>query len=182
MAIIVKLRQKAISGDRHSLYLDFYPPIPDPKTGNPTRRQFLKLYVYDKPKTASDKLHNKETMLLAGQIRQKRDNEVNKPEIYTDFEKEILRIKELGNHSFTAYFKQLADKRKSSNYDNWISAYKYLMAFTKGNLKFADVNIKGSLKSGFIAGDSPAVCFQDAPLYGLTQNLIHEQYFQKDLI
>ena len=142
MAIIVKLRQKTISGDRHSLYLDFYPAIPDPKSGNLTRRQFLKLYLYDKPKSASDKLHNKDTLLLAGQIRQKRDNQVNKPEVYTDFEKEILRIKDLGNHSFTEYFKQLADKRKSSNHDNWISAYKYLFAFTRGNLKFAAVNEK----------------------------------------
>lgn len=142
MAIIVKLRQKAISGERHSLYLDFYPPITDPKTGNPTRRQFLKLYIYDKPKTGSDKLHNKETLLLAGQLRQKRDNQVNKPEIYDDFEKAQLRIKELGNHSFTEYFKHLADERKSSNHDNWISAYKYLLAFTKGELKFAAVNEK----------------------------------------
>ena len=43
----VKLRQKAISGGRHSLYLDFYPPIPDAKRpGKTTRREFLNLYVF----------------------------------------------------------------------------------------------------------------------------------------
>ena len=40
MAIKVKLRQKAISGNRQSLYLDFYPAIPHPETGEPTRWEF----------------------------------------------------------------------------------------------------------------------------------------------
>ena len=38
MAIKVKLRQKPISGNRLALYLDFYPPIPHPETGKPTRK------------------------------------------------------------------------------------------------------------------------------------------------
>lgn len=37
----VKLRQKAVTGHRQSLYLDFYPPIPHPETGKLTRREFL---------------------------------------------------------------------------------------------------------------------------------------------
>ena len=41
----VTLRQKPISGNRESLYLDFYPSIIDEK-GNETRRQFLGLYLY----------------------------------------------------------------------------------------------------------------------------------------
>lgn len=32
--IKVKLRQKPISDQRHSLYLDFYPPIPHPEQAN----------------------------------------------------------------------------------------------------------------------------------------------------
>ncbi|WP_295235104.1 hypothetical protein [Sediminibacterium sp.] len=45
MAIKVKLRAKKISGNRESLYLDFYPAIPHPETGEPTRREFLGLYI-----------------------------------------------------------------------------------------------------------------------------------------
>lgn len=41
----VTLRQKPISGNRESLYLDFYPAIIDDK-GNETRRQFLGLYLF----------------------------------------------------------------------------------------------------------------------------------------
>jgi integrase len=142
MAIKVKLRQKLISGNRQSLYLDFYPAIPHPETGEPTRREFLGLYLFDKAKTPIDKQHNKETLQLAEQIRQKRENHLNKPEIYTGYEKEQLKIKERGEKNFVEYFKSLADKRKASNHDNWISAYNYLETFTNGNLKFADLNEK----------------------------------------
>jgi len=142
MAIKVKLREKTISGNRQSLYLDFYPPIPHPETGEPTRREFLGMYLFDKAKNPIDKLHNKETLQLAEQIRQKRENHLNKPEIYTGYEKEQLKIKEQGEQNFVAYFKSLADKRKASNHDNWVSAYNYLETFTKGNLKFADLNEK----------------------------------------
>ncbi len=174
MTIKVKLREKGISGNRQSLYLDFYPAIPHPETGEPTRREFLNMFLnnefeieeqkyFDKngkeqkrfvsvlnkkgePKKVKlnpiDKQHNKETLQLAEQIRQKRENHLNKPEIYTGYEKEQLKIKEKGEQNFVTYFKNLADKRKASNHDNWVSAYKYLETFTKGNLKFADLNEK----------------------------------------
>ncbi len=47
MAIKEKLRFKSISGNRQSLYLDFYPPIPHPETDVPTRREFLYMFLYD---------------------------------------------------------------------------------------------------------------------------------------
>ena len=142
MAIKVKLREKKISGNRQSLYLDFYPAIPHPETGKPTRREFLGLYLYDKVKTPLDKKHNTETLQLAEQIRQKRENHINKPEIYTGYEKEQLKKRERGEKDFVEYFKALTDKRKASNYDNWVSAYNYLETFTNGNLRFADLNEK----------------------------------------
>jgi integrase len=142
MTIKVKLLKKKISGNRHSLYLDFYPAIPHPETGEPTRREFLGLYLFDSEKNPIDKQGNKEILQRAEQIRQKRENYLNKPEIYTGFEKERLRIKELSEKNFVEYFKSLADKRKATNHDNWVSAYNYLFVFTKGELKFADVNEK----------------------------------------
>ncbi len=142
MAIKVKLREKKISGNRQSLYLDFYPAIPHPETGAPTRREFLGLYLFDKAKNSIDKQHNKETLQLAEQIRQKRENHLNKPEIYTGYEKEQLKIKEQGEQNFVTYFKSLADKRKASNHENWVSALRYLDNFTNGKMKFADLNEK----------------------------------------
>lgn len=140
MATKVTLRQKPISGNRHSLYLDFYPAIQHPKSNKLTRRDFLGLYIFDKPKNPFDKQHNTETLKLAEQIKLKYENQFNKPEIYTGYEKEQLKIKEKGEKNVVEYFKELTDKRKASNYDNWVSAYQYLNKFTKGNLIFADLN------------------------------------------
>lgn len=171
MGTKVKLRQKPISGNRQSLYLDFYPPIAHPETGKLTRREFLNLFLFNevefeeqkyldhkgkekkrfipvlgrnnKPKSIKlnilDKQHNKNVLQLAEQIRQKRDNQLNKPEIYSGYELEQLKIKERGEASFVEYFQKLAEKRKASNHDNWISAYKYLKDYTNGNLRFENL-------------------------------------------
>ncbi|MEO6669286.1 MAG: site-specific integrase [Ferruginibacter sp.] len=172
MAIKVKLRQKSITGNRQSLYLDFYPEIINLETGEKTRREFLNMFlmneteieeqkyndangkeqrrfvtVLDKkgePKKVKlnpiDKQHNKETLQRAEQIRQKKENNLNKPEIYTGYEREQLKIKEQGEQNFVEYFKKLADKRKASNHDNWVSAYQYLEKFTNGVLRFSSLD------------------------------------------
>lgn len=142
MTTKVTLRQKKISKGRESLYLDFYPAITHPETGEPTRREFLGLYIFEKPKTPIDKQHNTETLKIGESIRQKRENFLNKPEIYSEYEKEQLRKKEKGEQCFIEYFRKLANKRKASNHDNWVSALNYIEAFTNGKLKFADLNEK----------------------------------------
>jgi integrase len=142
MAIKVKLRQKAISGNRQSLYLDFYPAITNPETGLPTRREFLGLYISNKPSNPLDKQHNKEVLQVAEQIRQKKEIALNKPEIYSGYELEQLKIKERGELSFIDYFSELADKRKKSNHDNWLAALRYLKSFAKNDIKFSDLNVR----------------------------------------
>lgn len=182
MATKVKLRQKPISKNRQSLYLDFYPAITHPETGEQTRREFLGLYLFidkdevkkeiatlekDGKETSSilslckklkplkpiDKQHNKEMLQLAEQIRQKKDKQLNESEVITNLEKRLIerdkkeqdkerKETERTERNFVEYFKSLADKRKASNHDNWVSAYNYLNTFTKGNLKFADLNEK----------------------------------------
>lgn len=137
MATKVSLRKKDISNNRQSLYLDFYPSII--KDGKSTRREFLGMYVYKEPKRKTEKDHNKETLSIAETICQKKQNQLDKPEIYTTFEKERLQAEKVGNENFIAYFEKLALKRKESNHDNWLATLKYLKTFTKGEVKFIDV-------------------------------------------
>jgi integrase len=139
MTTKVTLRRKSILKGRESLYLDFYPPIKSPKTGKLTRREFLGFFIVTAPTNPLIKKSNKETIQIAEQIRALRENEINKPEIYTAVELERVKANEVGQRNFIAYFKKLADKKKTSNYDNWISAYHHLVAFTNGQLKFADL-------------------------------------------
>ncbi len=169
MAIKVTLRKKEITKNRYSLYLDFYPAIINENTGKKTRREFLGMYIFidkdevrkeikekkkqgkntDKLKellkklpvlSESEKKHNTDTLNIAKEIKRKKQNIFNKPEIYAEYEKEIKRKKELGEASFIEYFEKLMNKRHGSNYDSWFSAYNYLVSFSNGNLKFQDLN------------------------------------------
>ncbi|HEY3390115.1 MAG TPA: hypothetical protein VGK38_11125, partial [Prolixibacteraceae bacterium] len=148
MGTKVTLRQRPIAGNKQSLYLDFYPAIPSLDNGKPKRREFLKHFVYspiktktnkkgeptfiyddDKTKNAEYKLHNENTLKLAEQIRSNKQNVLDKPEVYSGQEKEVLRIKELGERSFIQYFKQLGSKRKESTSNTWTATIKHIESF-----------------------------------------------------
>lgn len=122
------------------MYLDIYPPVTDPETGKESRREFLGIYIHKKAKDPIELKHNKEQLALAKQICSQREIRLNKPEIYSEYERMQLRKKELGEKSFVDYFEKLANKRKSSNHDNWVSALNYLNAFAPDGLKFSQLN------------------------------------------
>lgn len=140
MAINVTLREKKLKSGKLSLYLDFYPPIFDTKTSKSTRREFLGLHIFEKPRTPFEKRDNSEQKKIAEQILLKRKNELLKPEIYASFELERLKQKELENQCFVQYFKKLANKRKGTNYSSWVSTLKYLEEYTNGYVQFASLN------------------------------------------
>ena len=73
--IKVFLREKAISGGRTSLYLDFWPPIVLP-SGKKTRRETLGMYIISKPRTASEKLYNRQTRDIAETVKAQRQIDV----------------------------------------------------------------------------------------------------------
>ena len=58
----VFLRKKEISGDRISLYLDFYPPIRNPHTNRLSRRESLGIYLYGHPSNAREREFNASMM------------------------------------------------------------------------------------------------------------------------
>jgi integrase len=146
MAIKVTLRQKKIRKERKSLYLDFYPAITHPETGELTRREFLGLYIFEKPKNYIDKQYNDEQLQKAELIKNERYKQFNGNIELSELEKRTLekdkKERELGEQSFIEYFTKLANKRKASNHDNWFSALNYIQDFTKGTLKFIDLNEK----------------------------------------
>lgn len=122
---------------RRSLYLDFYPPIPHPETRKPTRREHLKLFIYEKPKTEIERDHNKETKNLGESLRSRRQLEIQSG--YYGF---------LTSHnskkSFTAFFDGFTEnKRKTtskSNYESYVSIGNYVKAFAGETCTFANVD------------------------------------------
>lgn len=67
----------------------------------------------------------------------------------------------------------------------------YVTHLTRENLPLGPIDVllkilkeqklNASTNSGFISGSAGAVCFQDAPLHSITQNLIHEQFNMEEL-
>jgi integrase len=138
----VTLRRKAIADGKLSLYLDFYPPYFNKVTGEYSRREFLKLYLFAKPKNVIEKMNNAEYQKTAELICIRRQNEMAKDDIYTPFELEQLRIKEIGEKSFLEYFKKQADKRYGNNQKIWLSAILHFTDFLEsGELLFKDVTV-----------------------------------------
>ncbi len=131
----VSLREKKISKGRKSLYLDFYPAIINPKTGKATRREFLRMYIFEKPKNPIDKQHNKETKSLAESIRSKRQLEIQ-------FDEHGFKPKGNLEGDFLKYFRKLTNNRYESqgNYGNWLSTLKQLESYKKNGATFGDVD------------------------------------------
>lgn len=69
----VVIREKKLANGQISLYLDIY------RSGKRSY-EFLKLYIVEKPRTPQDRQRNSETFQLAGQIRAKRESELNHQE------------------------------------------------------------------------------------------------------
>lgn len=126
----ITVRERGLQEGRNSLYLDFYPSIYNPQTGKNTRREFLKLYVFIKPKNEDERLHNKETRLLANKIAAQRQLQLQE-ENYGFFKKKIEQ------HNLLPYFEKLAHnykKRREGNPNCWLAVYYHLNTFSNGNL------------------------------------------------
>jgi hypothetical protein len=131
--------------------LDFYPAVIHPDTGKPTRREFLALYVFERPRNESEKQQNKETRNLAESIRAKRQIEIQAG-IYGFWHQAKRRT------DFLAYFRNLAEARKEykNNYDNWMSAYNHLERFANGHCTIADIDENFARTSKIFSSIAPA--------------------------
>lgn len=139
----VTLRKKTITkGKRLSLYLDYYPALYNPVTKKFSRREFLNLYLIVRPSTPFDKIVNEENLNTAKMIQVRRQNELLKEDIYTEFEKGLLQIKEIGKMSFMDYFQKQADKKVGSNYDIWEYAMGYFKDFINTqDITFSEITV-----------------------------------------
>jgi integrase len=129
----VHLRRKKIANGKESLYLDFYPPVKG-ADGKLTRREYLNKYIYQNPKNADEKLHNKENLIIAEGIKNRREKEILN-------EQDGIFNAQNKKRDFLEFFQNLCEKRKESegNYGNWLSALQYLRAFTKGKCRMGDI-------------------------------------------
>ena len=59
----VKLRKRLLPSGKITLYLDFWPPLVNPNTGKASRREYLGIYLVNKPRTPEDREANNVKMI-----------------------------------------------------------------------------------------------------------------------
>ena len=118
----VTLRSKKLAKGRLSLYLDFYPAIIHPKTGKPTRREFLKLKIFESPKNEIEKEHNSTQIQLAEQIRAKRLMDIRNKEYGL---KEHMDLDINFYNFFASIVEEYYNNGSKGNYHSWKSSLDY---------------------------------------------------------
>ena len=128
----VTVRKRPIKNSQLSLYLDFYPPIRHPKTGRPTRREYLGIYIYANPTEKFETEFNKAMLRNAELIKCRRTEAILNEEFgFLD--------RNRGKESFLEYFRsKMAD---DDNFRNWNVAYKHFEKYCGGSSAFDDLTL-----------------------------------------
>jgi len=130
----VKLKTKKLKSGRLSFFLQYYHPE--------TRKRFkeyLGLYLIEKPKDEFERQHNKDTKDLAQKIHSKKLLEFQEGKFG-------FKSKVKNDILFLSYFELIMEKKKKSsslsNYSNWRSTYNHIRKFTRGSLKLSQIDTK----------------------------------------
>ncbi len=127
----VSLLRRPITNGRISLYLDFYPAIRNPETMKMTRREYLGIYIYAKPRNEMERDFNRQMLEKAEAIRCLRVTSlINDKFDFLDHEKM--------NGDFLAYFKKMCRKK----YEKWDVVYAHFYNFVNGRCTFGDLTIE----------------------------------------
>ncbi len=118
----VTLRSKKLAKGKLSLYLDFYPAIIHPKTGKPTRREFLKLKIFENPKNEIEREHNSTQVQLAEQIRSKRLMDIRNKEYGL---KEHMDLDINFYNFYASIVEDYYNNGSKGNYHSWKSSLDY---------------------------------------------------------
>ena len=134
----IALKEKKLKNGMLSLYIESYKGSSSDEHGKRIHLrdfEYLKLYQYPSPKTASEKKNNKENLDLAEDILAIRK---------ADFAQGKYGLKNniKAKRPFLDYFKEKSDEKINSlkNYGTWTSAYVHLKNIVSPNFIFDEIN------------------------------------------
>lgn len=126
----VKLRKRLLPSGKITLYLDYYPAIRDPKTNKMSRREYLGIYLVNKPRTTEEREMNKEKLIAAEGIRSQREISILREDFgFID--------RTTQKEDFLAYyFENLKDHDQK-----WIRVYDHFKKYCEGECKMKDITV-----------------------------------------
>ena len=128
---MITLRKRPAGNGKVYLYLDYYPPLFNSKTGKTKRREYLHMFIYEKPKNYVEKEYNNDVLKVAEAIRCKKTVSIMK-------EKNGFFDDANDNKDFLEYFKEQAFKHNSG----WLVGYNHFRIFVEGKCRFGDLDIR----------------------------------------
>ena len=127
----VTLRKRLLPSGKITLYLDYYPAIRDPKTGKLSRREYLGIYLVNKPKTQEDRDANKDKLTAAEGIRSQREISILNGKLgFID--------RDTPKEDFIAYY---YDNLEGHN-QKWIRVYDHFKAYCGGECRMGDITVE----------------------------------------
>ena len=126
----VSLRKRTLPSGKITLYLDFWPPIRDPRTKKYVRHDYLGIYLKKNPKLQVDKDANKEKLAQADAIRAERELAIIRGQ-YDFLDKTKQKM------DFLAYFKTKLDAKDQK----WIRVYDHFSNYCGGACKMGDITV-----------------------------------------
>jgi integrase len=128
----VTLRSKKLKSGMLSLYLDYYPPVVIPSTAKLSRREFLKLKIYDVPENEWQHQQNESNLELAEEIRATRFLQIRNKEFGL-----VDNIQH--NVNFHDFYNSIVDEYYNTgskgNYHSWKASLRYWDAFAATDLE-----------------------------------------------
>jgi integrase len=126
----VKLRKRLLPSGKITLYLDFWPPVRDPKTNKQSRREYLGIYLVNKPRTPEDREMNAKKMIAAEGLRSKREIAILEGATgYVD--------RDTPKEDFLQYFHEhLADHDQK-----WIRVYDHFKKYCGGSCLMGEITV-----------------------------------------
>lgn len=124
----VKLRQRELPSGKITLYLDYYPPVRNPRTMKMIRHEYLGIFLVKNPRTMRDRDSNNEFRRQAEAIRSQRQlSIVNEQFGFLDKTKQQM--------SFLDYFHD-----KLGDHDQkWARVYSHFEKYVHGACQFSEL-------------------------------------------
>ena len=131
MATKVTLRKRDLPSGKVTLYLDFWPPIRNPRTQQESRREYLGIYLVKNPKTGFDKNANAEKLRQAEAIRAQRELAlINDQFGFIDKTRQKM--------DFLEYFRAKLEEHDQK----WTRVYNHFEKYSKGHCVFNDITVE----------------------------------------
>ncbi|WP_454059246.1 tyrosine-type recombinase/integrase [Elizabethkingia ursingii] len=136
----ITLKQKILKNGILSLYIEYYKGSTNDSSGKRIHLrdfEYLKIYLYQSPKTAQEKKENKENEKLAENILAIRKAE------YVQGKFDIKNTSK-SKRRFLEYFSEKTEEKQkqdsSNNYGNWFSTLQHLKKIVSPNMTFEEVD------------------------------------------